>query len=227
MRVEHCVYAARALRDFGDGLIAVVLPAYLLSLGLSAFQVGVVATLALLGSALLTLAAGLAVRWSHRQLLLGACTLMSATGIAYSMAGDYALLLVVAFVGTINPSAGGTSVFVPLEHAVLSGAVDARRRTHAFARYSLLGALAGACGALAAGAPDWLAAAGWTERAAFQALFLGYAGLGIAGALLYRKLPRLQDAQVRPPAPLGPSKRTVYRLAALFSVDSFAGGLVV
>ena len=228
MRAEHRVYAARALRDFGDGLIAVVLPAYLLSLGLTAFQVGVVATLALLGSALLTLAVGLAgARWSHRQLLLGACALMVATGAGYAWAGEPALLLVVAFVGTINPSAGGSSVFVPLEHAVLTGAVPARQRTHAFARYSLLGALAGACGALAAGAPEWLAAAGWTSHAAYQALFLGYAALGGAGALLYRRLPSRPVSDTPAPAPLGPSRRVVYRLAALFSVDAFAGGLVV
>ena len=43
------VYAARALRDFGDGFVAVLLPVYLTALGLGAFEVGLVATLALLG----------------------------------------------------------------------------------------------------------------------------------------------------------------------------------
>src|SRR5262249_11598929 len=40
----------------------------------------------------------------------------------------------------------------------------------------------------------------------------------------------LPHAGARPEAastPLGPSRRTVYKLAALFSVDSFAGGFVV
>ena len=45
------VFAARALRDFGDGFVAILLPVYLTALGLSAFQVGLVATLALFGSA--------------------------------------------------------------------------------------------------------------------------------------------------------------------------------
>ena len=46
---------------------------------------------------------------------------MIATGVAFALVHDFALLLVVAFAGTINPSAGSVSVFVPLEHAVLSG----------------------------------------------------------------------------------------------------------
>ena len=54
-----CLYAARAIRDFGDGFVAILLAVYLTELGLGAFQVGIVATLALLGSALMTLGIGL------------------------------------------------------------------------------------------------------------------------------------------------------------------------
>jgi MFS family permease len=148
------IYAARAIRDFGDGFVAILLPVYLRALGLSAFDVGVVATLALVGSALLTLAIGfLGGRRDHRRLLLAASVLMAGTGIAYAASGDYWVLLLVAFVGTINPSGGSTSIFVPLEHAVLSGAVSPRHRTGAFARYSLVGALAGALGSLPATRP--------------------------------------------------------------------------
>ena len=46
--------AARALRDFGDGFAAILLPVYLLELGFSPLEIGVLATAALLGSALLT-----------------------------------------------------------------------------------------------------------------------------------------------------------------------------
>jgi len=49
------------------------------------------------------------------------------------------LLLVVAFAGTINPSGGSVSIFVPLEHAVLAREVADRDRTAAFARYSFVG----------------------------------------------------------------------------------------
>ncbi|MBI3371340.1 MAG: MFS transporter [Betaproteobacteria bacterium] len=229
MNARVNVYLARAIRDFGDGFVAILLPVYLIALGLSAFDVGVVATLALLGSAILTLGIGvLGARRDHRGLLLAASALMAATGLAYAAATDYAILLVVAFVGTINPSGGSTSIFVPLEHTVLSGAVAPVNRTRAFARYSLIGAFAGAAGSLFAGAPEWLAPLGVGKLAAIKALFVFYAVLGVLGGLAYRGIPRSTPAaRAVPAAALGPSRRIVYRLAALFSIDSFAGGFVV
>ena len=225
------IYLARAVRDFGDGFIAILLPVYLLALGMSAFEVGVVATLALFGSALLTLAIGyLGTRHDRRSLLLAASALMAATGIAYAAAGDYALLLVVAFVGTINPSGGSTSILVPLEHTVLSGAVAPIERTRAFARYSLIGALAGAFGSLLAAMPEWLAPTGIGTLAAIRIMFIAYAALGVIGAIVYRGIPAArraaQSQSSRSPA-LGQSRGIVYKLAALFSIDSFAGGFVV
>lgn len=193
------------------------------------FDVGVVATLALLGSALLTLAIGfLGGRHDQRRLLLAASALMAGTGIAYAAASDYVILLLVAFVGTINPSGGSTSIFVPLEHTVLSGAVPAIERTRAFAKYSLIGALAAALGALAAVTPDWIAAAGVTRLDALRIMFAAYAILGVLGGLAYRRIPvPPQRPQARQHAALGPSRGIVYRLAALFSIDAFAGGFVV
>ena len=118
--IKHLL-VARALRDFGDGFVAVLLPVYLIALGLSPFQVGLVATAALFGSALVTLGIGMiGSRYDHRRLLLAAALLMVATGVAFSVVDAYAVLLVVAFAGTINPSGGSVSVFVPLEHAVLT-----------------------------------------------------------------------------------------------------------
>ncbi|HZM36367.1 MAG TPA: MFS transporter [Burkholderiales bacterium] len=222
-----CVYLARGVRDFGDGFIAIVLPVYLTALGLSAFHVGVIATLALAGSALLTLGVGLlGARHDIRALLLAASALMAATGIAYAASGDYWVLLLVAFVGTINPSGGSTSVFVPLEHTVLSAAVSPAQRTGAFARYSLTGALAGAVGSLLASAPALLEGMGVDSLTALKAMFIFYAALGVLGGLVYAVIPP-QKSEDRRTAPLGPSRGVVYRLAALFAVDSFAGGFVV
>jgi MFS family permease len=112
---------ARGLRDFGDGFVAVLLPVYLMALGFSPLEVGGLAGTALFGSALLTLAVGfLGVRYDHRLLLISSAGLMMATGIALSIVDSYALLLVVAFVGSVNPSGGSASSFVPVEHAVLT-----------------------------------------------------------------------------------------------------------
>ena len=223
------VYAARALRDFGDGFVAVLLPVYLTALGFSVLQVGVIATTALLGSALLTLGVGLVgARHDYRQLLLAAAGVMAATGVAFALVHDYWLLAVVAFAGTVNPSAGSVSVFVPLEHAVLSREVADTERTRMFARYGLVGALAGACGALAAAAPDFLAPIGFTQLEAIKAMFVLYALLGVIGGLAYSRVPpRTLPANGEQSTALGPSRHIVYKLAALFSLDAFAGGFVV
>ena len=85
------LYAARAMRDFGDGFIAVLLPVYLAALGLGAFEIGVVATAALLGSALMTLGVGvLGARIDERARLIAAAGLMVATGLAFAASQAYA-----------------------------------------------------------------------------------------------------------------------------------------
>lgn len=219
----------RGLRGFVDGYIAILLPAYLLALGYGTWEVGVLSTATLLGSALATLALG---AWGHRApsrlLLLSAALLMVATGFGFAALSSFWPLLLVAFVGTLNPSAGDVSVFLPLEHSRLAHAGSGAGRVGVFARYSLTGALCAAVGALAVALPEALVGSGWDRLTALRAMFAGYGVVGLALLLLYRKLPvgTAPDPQ-HEPARLGPSRRTVVRLAALFSVDSFAGGLVV
>ena len=181
---------ARGLRDFGDGFVAVLLPVYLMALGFSPLEVGALAGTALFGSALLTLAVGfLGVRYDHRLLLISSAGLMMATGIALSIVNSYALLLVVAFVGSVNPSGGSASSFVPVEHAVLTRETADAERTKAFARYSLIGGLASAGGALAAAMPELFTRPDWSELSGIKAMFGFYALLGLVGGLLYTRIP--------------------------------------
>lgn len=223
------IYVARALRDFGDGFSAVLLPVYLTTIGMGPFEIGLFATLALLGSALTTLLVGwFGAKIDQRLLLIAAAVLMTATGIAFATSTAIGLILLIAFVGTINPSAGTVSIFVPLEHTLLSHAVPDSQRTSMFARYSLIGSLAAAVGALAAAGPQYLTAFGVEPLAALKAMFVAYAVLGVIGGVVYAQLPRAQNQRPdAPPAMLGPSRAIVYKLAALFSVDSFAGGFAV
>jgi MFS family permease len=220
---------ARALRDFGDGFVAVLLPVYLTRLGFSPFEIGAMAGAALAGSAVLTFAIGhFGARHDHRLLLLLAAGLMAATGGALWMFDGYAILLVIAFVGSVNPAGGTASAFVPIEHAVLTRETSNKDRTHMFARYSLVGALAGAAGALGAATPEGLTQIGLTELSGIKAMFLLYAALGVIGGLLYARIPRRPiAARNTSKAALGPSRKIVYKLAALFSLDAFAGGFVV
>jgi MFS family permease len=222
------LYTARGVRGFGDGFAVIILPAYLSAIGFTAIDIGIVATAALLGSSLLTLAVGfVAPRHDLRNMLLLGAGLMVATGIAFPQFEHIAFVLLVAFVGTINPQAGDSGVLVPLEHAMLAKGVADADRTRAFARYSLTGALATAAGSLAAATPDLLVTMGFARIASFQMMFYGYAALGLVGAALYQRLPRTQAQDRAVSTPLGPSRWTVYKLAALFSLDSFAGGLIV
>jgi MFS family permease len=225
------IYAARALRDFGDGYVAVLLPVYLTALGFDAFNIGITATLALLGSATTTLAIGLfGARFDQRTLLICAGGLMAATGFAFAASSALATILFVACVGTINPSAGSVSIFVPLEHALLSRSITDAERTRMFARYGLMGAIAAALGSLAAGTPDLLASIALDRITALKGMFVVYGIIGILGGAIYAAIPAGTAAarmdRGRKIA-LGPSRGVVIKLAALFSIDAFAGGFAV
>jgi MFS family permease len=223
---------ARGLRATADGLVSLLLPVYLLELGHGPLETGIIATATLAGSALLTLVVGLyAHRASGRTMLIGAALLMILTGIAFAAVERFWPLLLVAFVGTLNPSTGDVSVFLPLEQAQLARFASDRGRTRLFARYSFIGSMMAALGALGAGLPEVAAQLmGTGLLPALQAAFLAYAALGGLALLLYRRLPAATATTAQgdaPTLPLRRSRRIVLMLAALFSLDAFAGGFVV
>jgi len=223
------ILVARGLRAFGDGFVALLVPIYLLELGFSALEIGAIVTSTLIGTALVTLWAGMvANRYSVRRLLLAAALLMAATGAAFAVTTAFWPLLLIAFVGTMNPTSGDASIFLPLEQAALAQTADPRRRTAVFARYSVIGSLAGALGVLAASAPDF--AVDWNigRIGVMQLMFVFYAALGFVTLLLYRPLsPAIEAAETTSHEPLQKSKRLVYGLAALFGMDSFGTGFLV
>jgi MFS family permease len=220
---------ARGLRGICDGFIAVLLPGYLLALGLGQLAVGLISTTTLFGSAIATVVVGLVGNCiAQRGLLLFAGALMTATGLAFAGLSSLWPLLVVAFIGTLNPSSGDVSLFLPLEHARLAESASGAARTALFARYSLVGGLSAAVGALAAGLPDSISAhTGALPATAIRVMFIVYATAGFVILLLYRRLPAREPRTDTPRVPLGPSRGIVIRLALLFSVDAFAGGLLV
>jgi len=223
------LYAARAVRGFGDGFAVIILPAYLAEIGFNPLQIGMVATAALLGTAAITLAVGFiaATRDLRNLLVLGAVS-MTVTGLLFPSFEHLAFVMAVAFFGTINPSTGDIGLFVPLEHAMLAQAAADHDRTRVFARYSLVGGLSTAAGALAAAAPDILSSGGLHKIDALKDMFYLYAALGVARTCLYRYLPHVhKHEQTSRTVALGPSKGIVYKLAALFSLDAFAGGFAI
>lgn len=230
--IGRCAAGAggKALRAFGDGFVALLLPVYLVELGFRAFAIGTIVTSTLIGTALLTLWVGwIANRYSRRLLLLASATLMIATGGGFALFTSFWPLLVIAFVGTINPTSGDASIFVPLQQTVLSQTIASRQRTALFARYSVIGSCATALGVLAAALPDFIAAwTRWSRPAALQLMFGVYAVLGLVALVLYRPLsPAVELAEKASRAPLRRSKRLVYGMAVLFGMDSFGTGFLV
>jgi MFS family permease len=223
------LYAARAARGLGDGFAIIILPAYLSELGFGPFQIGIVASAALLGTAAVTLAIGfLAPGRDLRNLLFIGAFATVATGLAFQASEQFAFILIVAFIGTMYPSSGDIGLFVPLEHAMLAREAPDHDRTRIFSHYSLIGGLSTAAGALAAAAPTALVSAGASCIGALKAMFYFYAVLGLLAAVIYRYLPHAQPRDVTSrPVALGPSKGIVYKLAALFSLDAFASGFAV
>ncbi len=250
------IIAGRVIRGFADGFVSVLLAQYLTDLGFSPLRVGAIVTGTLLGSAGLTLAFGLnARRTTLGRLLLWACVLMMATGAGFAATTEFWPLLLVAVVGTLNPSSGDVSVFLPTEQAFLADRVEGHARTRLYAVYNLGAVFAGALGALASGLPYRISqSTGWQLTAVER---LGFVVYGLAGALIlviYRSIPRREAAHAvrlaaaepdpdpdqavadpegapaapdRPSRALGSSRRIVLELAALFSLDSAGSGFVV
>jgi MFS family permease len=222
------VYAARAARGFGDGFVVIILPAYLTEIGFEPFGVGIIATAALLGTAITTLAAGfLGKHYELRKLLLITAFVMLATGVAIPNFEHLALLVPIVFLGTINPQAGEIGMMVPLEQAVLARDARDEDRTGIFSRYSLSGDLATAAGTLAAAMPDALISFGFSKIGSLKAMFYLYAVFGLLSAVFYRALPAGRSEEARAQAALGRSRWIVYKLTALFSLDAFGGGFAV
>jgi len=230
-RNVRLLLTARGIRAFGDGFVSILVPVYLTGLGISAFEVGVLTTTMLLGPAMMTLAIGLIARRLRAVPLLTAGTmLMVLSGIGYAFETRFWPLFVIALVGTLNQTASDVSVFVPLEQTLLSDAVLPERRTSIFASYSLIGSLLAALGCLFASAPEIFSKiTPMPANRALQGMFLAYALLGALAFVIYRRLKPPEETTASAPAtgPLGPSRRIVFTLAGLFSLDSFGGGFFV
>lgn len=182
--------APRTVRGLSDGFVSVLLAAYLRDAGFSPVEISAVITSTLLGSTALTLGLGLfGYEISRRTVLFGAVGLMAGTGIGFATVTAFWPLLAIAVVGTLNPSNGDVSAFLPTEQALLSETVEGRDRTALFARYNLGGLFAAAVGALGAGLPVAVArAAGWDLVGAERLAFLLYAATAVVLFAIYAGL---------------------------------------
>ncbi len=225
------ILAARAVRSFAYGMLAVLLGVYLKEQGLTSFEIGAIFSLAIAGGALSTLVAStLADRVGRRTYLVAAGVLMAAAGLAFALADGFAFLAVAAVIGTVSPTATEVGPFLSIEQAMLPQTTGVERRTAAFAVYNLGGNVAAALGALAGGLPALLEASTALDRGeALRAMFLIYAVLGVVATILFARLSGEVEVseERRPLTGLRRSRGRVAGLSALFALDSFGGGFVI
>jgi len=223
------------VRLFAYGLASVVLVLHLGAAGVDEARVGLLITLTLLGdTAVSLLVTTRADRAGRRRMLVLGALLMVGAGAAFAATVSFPLLAAAATLGVLSPSGNEVGPFLPIEQAALAQELEPGRRTGLFAWYQLTGAVATAAGALAGGvSAEALQRAGASPLASYRAVFAAYAAAGLVVAALAARLsPRVEasggGARLGGPAlGLHRSRRVVLRLAALFSVDAFAGGFVV
>ena len=234
-RDARLIFATRAVRMFGYGLVSVVLVLYLAALGLSGQAIGVLLTLTLLGDAAISL-------WltthadsvGRRRVLVVGALLMIVAGLGFASTAWLPVLALAATVGVISPSGNEVGPFLAVEQAALSQTVSDHARTRVFGWFNLTGSFATALGALTGGGlAGGLTAAGLGPVGAYRLVIVGYAALGLVLAGLFLRVSHAVEVAA-PPDPsisrrlgLHRSRGTVGRLSALFALDAFGGGLVV
>jgi len=231
------LFATRILRMFGYGLLAVVLVLYLVAIGLSGGEVGLLLGLTLLGDAGVSLwLTTHADRFGRRRVLLVGSMLMLLAAFAFVATPIFAVLLVAATIGVLSPSGNEVGPFLPVEQAALAQLVPGRSRTGLFAWYQLAGSFATAGGTLAGGLVSQVAINGGAEAAdAYRLVIIGYAIIGGVLALLFSRVSsrvevpeaEVADQTVRDRLGLHRSRGVVLRLSALFALDAFAGGFAI
>ncbi len=230
------LFVTRMTRMFAYGFLSIVLVLYLVQLGLREAQVGLLLTLTLLGDTLISLWITInADRLGRKSMLLVGAGLMLFAGIAFALTSDFVILLIAATIGVISPSGNEVGPFLAIEQASLAQVIAERRRTTIFAWYTLVGSAATALGSLCVGIlVQAMSNAGTDPLTSYRVVVLGYAAIGGGLGLLFIRLsPQVEIPQGASISTrtnrlgLHRSRRTVFRLAGLFSLDAFGGGFVI
>jgi MFS family permease len=222
----------RILRTFVYGYLAVVLGIYLDQLGLTAIEIGIVFSGAILGSSAMT------VLWSlvadgigRRRTVAVMAALMAVGGLIFAVTSNFWILLLGAFTGTISATSSEVGIFQTVEQAILPQTAPDERRTWLFSIYNTVATFAGAFGSLAAASVGLFSALGFVGADAYRPLFYFYAAVGVVNLLIFMTLSdKVETAKIqgaRKFIGIHRSTRTVVKLSLLFGLDSFAGGFTV
>ncbi len=222
--------AARVVRSFGYGFLAVALGSYLKDAGYTGVEVGLVLTIALASAAAASILVGLrADAFGRRRVLMVFAALMAVAGGLLLLGPSLPIVAIAVAVGTVSPTGGEVGPFLSVEQAMLPQASDPSRRADAFAAYNLAGNFAAAAGALFSGVPAFARSVLGLSSPPYEMLFVAYAGLGLLTLAVYATLSPSLESVAREPLRVAAmsSRPAVTRLSFLFATDSFAGGFVL
>ena len=249
-RDGELLLVAKIVRSFAYGFLSVILAIYLKLIGFDDFLIGLILTTTLLNSVIFTLIASFyADKVGRRKFLLIYAALMSVSGLIFAVSENYIVLIIAAFIGTINITGAETGAFLTIEQAILPQTLNnIRKRNTIFAIYNMAGTLAMAIGVLLSGLPEILQQQlqyfniMLNQIDSIKLLFVLYSLLGIVLIGIYQLLSHKIEVQknkgeedkndsnlltVRRSSLSPQSKGIVLRLSGLFAVDSFAGGFVI
>jgi MFS family permease len=221
------IFAIQAIRAALYGFSSIVIGASLASSGLDAAAVGAVFTAILLGMAISSLAVG---RWGEavgrRRTYISFLAIMGVAGTVFALTGALPLLVLAALTGTLSTDPNESGPITSVEQAMLAS-TPAAERSRVYGRYNAVAYLAGAAGALVAGGPAALRGVLPGLPPDQRWLLVMPIGAAICVALALRVGPAVEVEAPREGRGLHRSRTTVQRLAALFSLDAFAGGFIV
>ena len=229
--------AAKIVRTFAYGFLSVILAIYLKLIGFDDLLIGLVLTVTLVNSVIFTLIASFyADRIGRRRTLAIYAAVMSISGAIFVTTENHVMLIVAAFIGTINVTGSETGAFLTIEQAILPQTVkNIKKRNIIFAIYNMVGTFAMSAGVLLSGLPTIIQqqfGGALNQIDSIKPLFILYSLLGIVVIGIYLLLSNRIEVEGKIARPLTQtlspmSKNIVGKLSGLFAIDSFAGGFVI
>ena len=222
------IIISRGITTFSRSILAVLIALYLEKLGFSLVQIGGFLSVSIAGGAFFTFLVSLMSEKAGRKRLLIIFTLVSAiAGLLLIFVDNFLPLMFIAFLGGLQEQMGATQ---PLEQAGITDAAPPKKRTDLFAVYRIFAVAGAAFGALAAGLPSLIQiASGIGEIDSYRIMFAIFSCLMLIGSVLYSLLSKAIEGDEQTQSWVNPfklrSRKLIFTLTGLFSLDSFAGSL--
>jgi MFS family permease len=224
------LYSTTFIRSLATGMIGVLVGIYLARLQFSPSEIGVAVSVGLAGAALAALVVTVAGdRLGRRRSLVFLSLLGAAGGVAAALASTPLAIGMAAFIGMLNGMGRDRGAASILEQAMIPATAADSERTRAFAWYNVLQDMGLALGGLLAGIPSLLRETASVEQVTSLRIGVAiYALLLLFSAFFYLWLSQRAEA----PAASEPlkisrqSRGVLWKISALFGLDSIAGGLL-